>query len=420
MGATNWSLWRDSDVRLLIGGTTINEIGDWLLELALPVYVFIETGSGLTTAGIYLVGLLARVLFGPLGGSLADRWTLRTTLIATNLGQVGALAPLLIANPDKTWPIYLVVLLQGIISSVNDPASFALLPRIVPDEHLVRANSAMSAGGSIARLIGAAAGGFAVAAGGLVTVVLAVAATFILAAIAASLMSSSADRSQNSKVASDGTDASIRAGLSEIRSRPTVTALVWIHGLAMVVFGGFPLLFIAFVTNYLDGGGTEVGIIRASSAFGGLAAAAVIGSFVTRYHSAHVMAGGYLSFAVVAFMFVNAPSVTTTLWVYLVLFAMTGFPNVASEVGTISTAQLLCPPAVLGRLGGLMTATTALGKGLGSITAGLLLESFTARTLFNSHVAIFAVCGLATVLFVIRPVRASENAAFDPQEEPTT
>ena len=57
MGAPNWSLWRDSDVRLLIGGTTINEIGDWLLELALPVYVFIETGSGLSTAGIYLVGL---------------------------------------------------------------------------------------------------------------------------------------------------------------------------------------------------------------------------------------------------------------------------------------------------------------------------------------------------------------------------
>ncbi len=175
----------------------------------------------------------------------------------------------------------------------------------------------------------------------------------------------------------------------------------------MFVFGAFPVLFIVFVTDYLHGGGTEIGVIRAASALGGLVAAAVVGRLASRYHPAEVTAAAYLLFTVVAFLFVNAPSITTALWVYIVLFALTGFPNIASHVGTMSTAQLLCPPEVMGRLGGLMGAVGAAGMGLGSVTAGLLLEVFTARQLFNVQVGGFLLCGLLTAAFVVRPVRHS-------------
>jgi MFS family permease len=286
------AIWHNRDFALLLGGTTVNEIGDWLLELALPVYVFIETGSGISTAAVYIVRLVVEVLCGPLGGSLADRWRLRATLVGTNLLQAAALGPLLLVSSDRIWPVYLVVALQGMISSVNDPAGFALLPRLVVGDQLVSANSAMSAGGSVARLIGAAAGGIAVTAGGLSAVAIADAATFLIGALAAGLMSAAANRSPIAGESSSSGDSSIRAGLDEVRSRPTVAALIWIQGLAMLGFGAFPVLFIVFVTDYLDGGGTEVGLIRASSALGGLIAAVVIGGVASKHHPAHVMAGG--------------------------------------------------------------------------------------------------------------------------------
>lgn len=395
---------------LLAGGTTVNGVGDWLLELALPLYVFIETGSGLATAAVYLLNLAVGVLLGPLGGSLVDRWKLRATLIGTNLLQIVALAPLLLVTPDRIWPVYVVAVLQGLIANVNDPASFALLPRLVADEQLVTANSALSAGGSIARLVGSALGGIAIATGGMPAVVAVDAATFAVGALTAWLLSSAADRALTSDDPSAEPDSSVRAGLRELRSRPNVVALVGIQSLAMFGFGAFPILFIVFVTEYLDGGGAEVGVIRASSAFGGLVAAAVIGRFAARHHPAWVMVAGYLSFAVVAFLFVNAPPVTTALWVYLVLFAISGFPNVAAQVGSSSTAQVLCPPEVLGRLGGLMTAASALGMGAGSITAGLLLGTFTARELFNGQVVVLVLCGVIGYMFVLRPIRRSEPA----------
>ena len=403
-------VFRDRDFALLFSGTTVNSIGDWLLELALPVYVFIETGSGLSTAGVYLVGLIVRALFGPLGGSLADRWPIRYTLSITNILQALALTPLLFASPQRLWPVYVVVLIQGAISSVNDPASFAVLPRIVDDDDLLQANSAMTAGGSVARLIGAAIGGVAVATGGLVLVVVLDAMTFLVGAVTAWLMSSSVDRAghpEHDGAPPPDVDASVGAGLREVRARPVVAAVVWIQTLAMFVFGGFPILFIAFVTNYLDGGGTEVGLIRASSALGGILAAAVLGGISKRLNSATIMTVGYLLFGVVSFAFINAPSITTVLWVYLILFSLTGFPNVASQVGARSTAQTLCPPEVMGRLGGLMTATSAVGMGAGAVAAGVLVETFTSRFLLNGQAAIFLVCGLAAAIFVARPTLPS-------------
>jgi len=402
------SIWRNRDFTLLLGGTTVNSIGDWLLELALPVYVFLETDSGVLTAAVYVVRLLIGVLFGPLGGSLADRWRLRPTLVATNLLQIAALAPLLAVDSDRIWPVFVVVVLQGSISGVNDPASFALLPRLVSGDRLVAANSAMSAGGSVARLIGAAAGGIAVSTGGMSAVAILDGATFAVGALAAALMSAATNRSAVQHDSAEETDTSIRAGVQIVRSRPTMAAVLWVQTLAMLGFGIFLVVFIVFVTEELGGDGTEVGVIRAVSAFGGILAAAMIGGLANKHHPANVMAGGFLLFTMVAFLFVNAPSVTTALWVYLVLFAMSGFPNVASQVGTTSTAQLLCPPEVLGRMGGLMSAATALGMGIGSASAGLLLEVTTARTVFNGQVAILLACGVISAWFVARPIRREQ------------
>lgn len=403
MAIKDKSLRKNRDFTLLLGGSTINSIGDWLLELALPLYVFIETGSGLSTAAVYLAGLAIGLVFGPLGGSLADRWNLRVTLVATNLLQIAALSPLLLVDSERIWPIYFVVVLQGLISSVNDPASFALLPGLVSDEQLLQANSAMSAGGSIARLIGAAAGGVAVAAGGLTVVIIADSATFVVGALAAWFMSRKRTEARSESAPSEGSDSSIRAGLREVRSRSQVSALIWIQALAMVGFGAFPILFIAFVTTTLEGGPSEVGLIRASSAAGGLLAAGVISGLAAKRHPARVMVGGYFLFAVLVFAFANAPSVSTALGIYVVLFPMSGFPNVATSVGMTSSVQLFCPPKMHGRVGGLMSAAGSLGFGIGALAGGLLLGTFTARTLFNVQSAILLGCGLIGLFYVVPP-----------------
>lgn len=411
------SIWRDRDVVLVLGGGVVNDIGDWMLEIALPVYVYLETGSGLATAGVYIIDLLVGLLLGPYGGSLADRWPLRATLVATNVAQAVTLLPLLLVSGDRIWPIYVVTALQAVIQQVNNPASFALLPRLVDGDQLVQVNALRSSGWSLARLIGSAAGGIAVATGGVGAVLVIDAITFLIVAAAMSRISDRANRlaapsddepgGEDAQDDGDGAarDTSVRAGIRVVRSRPAVQALVLIESIARMAFAAFPVIFIVFVADELMGGGTEIGMIRASSAFGGMIAAIVVARYAKRFHPAALMTVGYLSFCLIGYGFVNAPSFTTALWVYLVLFALTGFPNVTAMVGLTSTAQLLCPPAMLGRLAGLMSATGAVGAGLGAIGAGVLLEVVSARALFNIQTTLIGIGGLIAYFQVWRRVR---------------
>ena len=401
------SPWRNRDLLLVLVGGTINNIGDWMLAVALPVFVYLETRSGLATAGVFLIELVVGVGIGPIGGSLADRWNLRTTLVATNALQAVALLPLLLVTPNRLWPAFAVVAMQSLIQQVNDPASFALVPRLVTDDQLVRVNGALSSGGSLARLVGAPLGGIAVAAGGLEAVVIADAATFLVGGLAAWLITSDAVRRSAAAPDQDGDepDTSVRAGLRVVQASRPLSAMLGVQAMSHVAFGAFNVVFVAFVADYLNGGGREIGLIRGSAAFGGIVSGIVIARFADRWDAPVVMVVGYALFFALGLLFVNAPAFTTTLWVYLVLFGLTGFPNVTSQVGTGATLQQLAPREALGRMSGLSGAVAALGSGVGSIGTGALLELTTSRVLFNLQAACLAVCAVIGYLGVLRPSR---------------
>lgn len=186
--------------------------------------------------------------------------------------------------------------------------------------------------------------------------------------------------------------------------------MLGVLAVASLAFGAFNVVFIAFVTDYLDGGGTEVGVIRGSAAFGGIVSGLFIARFARRWDAPAVMVVGYALFFVLGLAFVNAPTFTSTLWIYVVLFGLTGFPNVTSQVGTSTTLQQLAPRQALGRLSGLSGAVSALGSGIGSIGTGALLELTTARVVFNAQTSCMAVCAVIGYFGVLRPRRRSAAA----------
>jgi predicted MFS family arabinose efflux permease len=401
-------LWRQRDFLLVLGGGFVNDIGDWLLAVALPAFVYTETGSGASTAAIVVIELIAGIVFGPYGGGLADRWDLRRTVVGTNVLQAVTLVPLLAVDTDRIWPAFLVAGMQGLLQQVNDPASFALVPRIVPADDLVQANSAYSAASSIARLVGSPLGGIAVALGGLQAVVVVDAITFLTVAAATALV-----RTPTASLAIDGeggTEASVRGGWHEIRRRQGLTGYLGVQTLASLTFAMFPVLFIAFVVDVLSGDEATVGIIRGVAAFGGITASVLIGRFAKHVEPTRLMMWGYAGLGAVAFVFVNIAAVTTALWIFFLLFALSGLPNITSQVGAMTTAQRLCPAAVLGRLRGMLSAAAAAGALAGSIGVGLLIDHVDVRVLLNVQALLYVACGAATYAAIIRPVAAAPSA----------
>ena len=262
--------WRHRDFRLIWAGGLVNDTGDWLLMVALPVYVLTETGSGIATALLFIAQLAPAALLGAFAGNLVDRWNLRLTVVATNVAQAVALLPLLAVTADRTWPVFLVTVAQGVLTRVNNPANAALLVRVVEDEELAAANTARAMAESLARLIGSPLGGIIVAVGGLPALVVVDGVSFLVVAAATAAVRSDARPLRRSAPAGDGAPGGTLAGLRVLRRARPVPALFATTTASQIAQGMFVVLFLAFVVQRLGGDGADVGIIRGMQAVGGI------------------------------------------------------------------------------------------------------------------------------------------------------
>jgi MFS family permease len=132
-----------------------SESAEWMLQVALPVFIYQSTGSAASAAASVVLGLLPAVLLSPVAGVLADRWNRRVMLCAVCAGQaVVAAPPLLVAGVGRLPLVYLVMAAQAGPASLFEPARNALIPEPVAESDLTGANGLMTVSNSVARLVG--------------------------------------------------------------------------------------------------------------------------------------------------------------------------------------------------------------------------------------------------------------------------
>ena len=103
----------------------------------------------------------------------------------------------------------------------------------------------------------------------------------------------------------DGLEPECAMARREIQRHTGLTGYLGVQTLAYLTFTMFPVLFIAFVVDVLRGDEATVGIIRGMAAFGGIAAAVLVGRLAKRADPPKLMMWGYAGLGVVALVFVN-------------------------------------------------------------------------------------------------------------------
>ena len=396
---------RDRNFALVFSSSLVSDTGDWLLMIALPLYVFAATGSALGASTVFIAELLPVLVFGPVLGVLVDRFDHRRTMIALNLAQGLALLPLLLTSPDRLWIVYLVASVQAGLAAGLQPARQALLPRLVLSPLLGSANSLVAVSDNLARLVGSPLGGIVFATLGLGGVVVMDVASYLVSA--ALLLLARVDAPAAVKLAPEvGLLKDLVGGISTIRRTPPLGVVLIVECLAALAQGVFLVLFVVFVVRILGANDTEVGLLRGVQAVGGILGGLVVGLLIRRLSTRTLIGWGFLVFGSIALVTWNFAPVSTVVVVYVALFVAMGIPAIATTAGTITLVQGITPAGSIGRVVATKSTLALAAQGVGLVTAGILADRIGVLPILDTQAALYLACGILALLFLRFPARA--------------
>ena len=188
-GSSYRSVLAIRDFRLLVVGAAASQIGDWLYNVALLVYVYDKTHSASWVAAATMVRLIPLVVLGPLGGVVADRFDRVRVMIGSASLQCVTMAALTLVVAGH-GPALAVVMLAGANTAVGTaarPSVLAALPTVVSERGLAPANALLHTVQDVGVVAGPALGALILAAGSPVAAFAVNAASFLVAAATFSL-----------------------------------------------------------------------------------------------------------------------------------------------------------------------------------------------------------------------------------------
>lgn len=414
---------RQRDFALAWLGGLISMMGDWVLYIALPLYVYQLTGSTLATSAMFIAELIPALLFGSVAGVFVDRWDRKRTMVISNLLLAVTLLPLLaVRSADWVWVAYLVGFVQSSISQFFRPAENALLPRLVDEERLLNANSLNALNNNLARLLGPAVGGSVMGLYGISAVVLVDAVSFLAAAGMIALISTSG-RIERAGAAT--TEVAQRAwrkvwqewmeGVTLVRRHRAVALLLGLNGVALLGEGVFSVMFVVWVGDVLGGGSRELGWLMSAQAVGGLLGGVLFGSIADRFSPVRLLGVGSIIFGILDLALFNYPLFVSGIWIGIALIGLVGIPTIGIGAGFTTLLQRAVRDEYRGRVFGIMGTTSALLQLAGTVIAGVLGGVLGPIVLLNIQGGSYVLMGLLAlvVLPMVLPREVAERTSPD-------
>jgi MFS family permease len=361
-------LRQSRNFRLLLGGQTINLVGNQIAIVAIPYQVFLLTHSSLAVGALSLCQFVPLMIMYLLGGSLADMIDRRKLLLITQTLLACGAALFTVASflgRPPVWYIFAVAMFMAGVQAVDNPTRRASIPRLVSREQIANAlslNQILSQTGQIA---GPAVGGLLLAKAGFGPAYAVNLATFLISILAVVQMSPLPPE--------DG--GGLRNPISAmgesfvfLKDKPILLSnfVVDVNG---QIFGLPKALFPALATNVFRNGAAGLGLLYAAPGVG-----AFLGAFLTgwcgkvrRQGRTVVILVAIWGIAIALFGLFAHPRL---FWLGLLMLAIAGAADMFSAVMRNTILQLVIPDRLRGRLSSVSMMTTTGGPRLGDAEAG--------------------------------------------------
>lgn len=146
---------------LLVLGQISSLFGNYILRLALSMYVLEVTGSAAVFAGILSAATIPTILLSPLGGILADRADKRKVMVALDAltGTAVLCAAALLSGGNAIAVISLLLVALSVLGAFETPTVQACIPQMLCGDDIVRGNAVVNQVASVSYLTAPMLGG---------------------------------------------------------------------------------------------------------------------------------------------------------------------------------------------------------------------------------------------------------------------
>lgn len=356
---------------------------------------------GYTGLALFLPGLI----FLLPAGHVADRFDRRRViLICYSLQMLCTLSLVALAHvgTQNIVEIYAVLFLIGTGRAFSGPASSALIPHLVPEEHFVNAVTWGGAVFQLANITGPAIGGllytfplarFAPGARleGAGIVYLFTLGTLIWFVVLVSTLRVRPGRMEHRTLSLDV----VLAGFRYVW-RASMLLGSFSLDLFVVLLGGATALMPIFAHEILHQGPRGLGMLRAAPAFGAVAMSLVMARHPLRRQTGRWLFVCVSIFGVATIIF----GLSRSLWLSLTSLAIGGAADTISVIVRGSILQLATPPEMRGRVSAVNSLFIGASNELGEFESGLTAQWWGAvRATVIGGIGALAVAGLWSTIF---------------------
>ena len=374
VAADTFASLRVRNYRLYFIGQVVSVSGSWMQRVAqswLVLHLTVNSGVALGVASA--LQFLPILLFGAWGGVVADRTDKRRLLMVTQ-ALMGFLALILgvlaLTGLVQLWMVFLMALLLGAVTAIDNPARQAFVMELVGRGQVTNAVSLNSAVFTGARVVGPAVAGLLIAAVGTGWCFVINAASF--GAVLIALVAMNAEHLQRSERPAKA-QGQLMEGLRFVWSRPDLRTPLALLAVVGTLALNFTVVLPLLARDTFHGGATTYGTL-----FSVLGAGSLVGALFTasrREPSASLLVGALGLFG----LFMLGAAAAPTLPLEMVALIPMGVAALAFQTTTNSLLQLRSEPALRGRVMALYSVVFLGSTPIGAPIVGWVAEQFGPR-----------------------------------------
>jgi MFS family permease len=352
------------DFRLLWSARLTSFLGDWLLVVAAPAYVF-QLSHSLVAVGLMATAeFLPPLILGPSGGVLSDRWNRRKLMVSMDLLRVGAVSLFFLVHSANTvWIMYAAVVMESAAGVLFRPAAQALTPMVVgTGKALTGAASLNSLTDAIVRLAGPPLGAALALVGGFHLLAWLDMASYVASAALIAMVRGRYAGPHNEKLTLRRAGIMLADGARAIRRSPMARTLLPVSVMFLTANTSLGALLTPFgITHW--GGERQVGLTISALGAGFLLGAPMIRAFSDRIQPRFMLGGALLGTAI-AFFFLFHSDTLLEAMAAAVIIGLFG-----AQILTVPQVilQKVIPNEVLGRVSAAFFMGEALAMLVGSL-----------------------------------------------------